>query len=86
MHPDVNLHDIAKITEGMSGADLTEICQSAAKVAIRQCIMADIQRKEKEKLGHIVDDTDPVPYITVDHFNEALRGARKSTSKQDMFR
>lgn len=59
--PDVNLHDIAKITEGMSGADLTEICQAAAKCAIRQCIMADIQRKEKEKLGHIIDDVDPVP-------------------------
>lgn len=45
----------------MSGADLTEVCQQACKVAIRQCIMADIQRKEKEKNGFIVDDVDPVP-------------------------
>lgn len=57
----MNLHDIAKICEGMSGADLTEVCQQACKVAIRQCIMADIQKKEKEKMNIIVDDTDPVP-------------------------
>lgn len=82
----MNLHDIAKITEGLSGADLTEICQQAAKVAIRQCILADIERKEKEKLGHIVDDTDPVPYITLDHFNEALKHARKSIDKASLMR
>jgi len=61
LSPEVNLHDIAKVCEGMSGADLTEVCQQACKVAIRQCIMADIQRKEKEKNGFIVDDVDPVP-------------------------
>jgi len=70
----------------MSGADLTEICQQAAKAAIRQSIMADIQRKEKEKLGNIVDDKDPVPNITIDHFNEALRNSRKSNAKQDLYK
>jgi len=48
--------------------------------------MADIQRKEKEKAGHIVDDSDPVPFITREHFEEALRHSRKSTAKQDMFK
>lgn len=83
---DLSLSDLAKITEGMSGADLTEICQQAAKVAIRQSIMADIQRKEKEKSGHIVDDVDPVPCVTIEHFNEALRNARKSNAKQDLYK
>jgi len=84
LSPELNLHDLAKITENMTGADITEICQQAAKCAIRQCIMADIQKKEKEKIGMVVDDTDPVPYISIDHFNEALKHSRKSTTKFDM--
>jgi len=84
--PEVDLQKFAKKTEGFSGADLTEVCQQAAKCAIRQCIMADIQKKEKEKAGHIVDDTDPVPYISKDHFEEALKHSRKSTAKQDMYK
>lgn len=63
---------------------MTEVCQFAAKVAIRQCIMADIQRKAKVEQGFIVDDADPVPNITVEHFNEALNNSRRSISKQDM--
>lgn len=39
---------IAKVTHGFSGADITEICQRACKLAIRQCIEAEI-RREKEK-------------------------------------
>jgi transitional endoplasmic reticulum ATPase len=32
---DVDLTFLAQITEGFSGADLTEICQKAAKAAVR---------------------------------------------------
>ena len=32
---DVDLNFIANITDGFSGADLTEICQKAAKSAVR---------------------------------------------------
>lgn len=32
---DVDLNFIANITDGFSGADLTEICQKAAKAAVR---------------------------------------------------
>lgn len=31
----VDMGFVAKITEGFSGADLTEICQRAAKAAVR---------------------------------------------------
>lgn len=34
----VNLNLIAKMTEGFSGADLAEICQTAAKSAVREVI------------------------------------------------
>merc|ERR1711928_287877 len=47
---DVDLTYLAKVTHGFSGADLTEICQRACKLAIRGSIDADIKReKEKQK-------------------------------------
>lgn len=45
---DVDLTYIAKVTHGFSGADLTEICQRACKLAIRQSIETEI-RRERER-------------------------------------
>lgn len=45
---DVDLTYVAKVTHGFSGADLTEICQRACKLAIRESIEAEIKR-EKER-------------------------------------
>merc|ERR1719309_1930351 len=46
----VDLNYLAQMTRGFSGADLTEICQRACKLAIRESIDADIRReKEKQK-------------------------------------
>lgn len=44
---DVDLTFIAKVTQGFSGADLTEICQRACKLAIRHAIEADIKRERE---------------------------------------
>ena len=69
---DVDLTFLAKNTHGFSGADLTEICQRAAKLAIRESIEADIRReREMKEKGEAEDDTkmeedegeDPVPCI-----------------------
>lgn len=71
----VDLGYLAKATAGFSGADLTEICQRAAKLAIRASIEADIRlerdRKDKaEAAGGEVDlmdeenEVDEVPAIT----------------------
>merc|ERR1712228_244733 len=50
LSPEVDLQHLAKHTPGYSGADLTEICQRAAKMAIRESIEADIRReKERQK-------------------------------------
>lgn len=94
---DVNLEFLAKKTEGFSGADLTEICQRAAKLAIRESIESDIrkarERKEKEdaagddaKMEEDLEEDDPVPTITKDHFEEAMQYARRSVSDQDIRR
>merc|ERR1712102_223258 len=80
---------LAKITKGFSGADLTEICQRACKLAIRESIDADIKReKEKQKAGattmDVDDEEDLVPEITKAHFEEAMKFARRSVSDNDI--
>jgi len=97
--PEVNLDFLAKSTHGFSGADLTEICQRAAKLAIRESIDADIRRtrekREKDEAAgeddmkveeEAEEEDDPVPEITRDHFEEAMKFARRSVSDQDIRR
>ncbi|XP_037743958.1 transitional endoplasmic reticulum ATPase isoform X1 [Chelonia mydas] len=84
---DVDLNYLAKITHGFSGADLTEICQRACKLAIREAIEMEI-KMERERQSHpdavMEDDYDPVPEIRRDHFEEAMRFARRSVSDNDI--
>ncbi|CAG5110307.1 Oidioi.mRNA.OKI2018_I69.chr2.g4720.t1.cds [Oikopleura dioica] len=85
--PDVDLEHLARVTKGFSGADLTEICQRTCKLAIRECIEKDIQhaRERAEKgLEDMDDDFDPVPDIRRDHFEEAMKFARRSVSDADI--
>merc|ERR1712200_269073 len=85
---EVDLTFLAKMTKGFSGADLTEICQRACKLAIRESIDADIRReKERQKKGaamDVDDEDDPVPEITKRHFEEAMKFARRSVSDNDI--
>nr|CAI5831102.1 unnamed protein product [Callosobruchus analis] len=85
---DVDMTYIAKVTHGFSGADLTEICQRACKLAIRQSIEAEIRREREraENPNHAMDldEEDPVPEITRAHFEEAMRFARRSVSDNDI--
>jgi transitional endoplasmic reticulum ATPase len=94
---DVDLNFLAKMTHGFSGADLTEICQRACKMAIRESIEKDIQQQKQKvtettakgnnhKGGDIDMDTDydPVPEIRRDHFEEAMKFARRSVSDNDI--
>lgn len=58
----------SQATHGFSGADLTEICQRACKLAIRENIARDIEQ-EKERAASGVEgadaamEVDPVPEI-----------------------
>eukprot|EP01033_Poteriospumella_lacustris_P001366 gene1366-996_t len=85
--PEVDLVQLAKATEGFSGADITEICQRAAKNAIRESINADTERKKRIDAGELNEDSpfvDPVPFIRRDHFEEAMSRARRSVSDKDI--
>ncbi|KAG0068938.1 AAA ATPase cdc48, partial [Linnemannia elongata] len=88
---EIDLTHIAKATHGFSGADLTEICQRACKLAIRENIEADI-RKERERKERgdeeamEEDDEDAVPELTRAHFEEAMKFARRSVQDSDIRR
>ncbi|KPJ03235.1 Transitional endoplasmic reticulum ATPase TER94 [Papilio xuthus] len=86
---DVDLSYIAKVTQGFSGADLTEVCQRACKLAIRQAIEAEIQRertRQQQTPAAVMDmdEEDPVPEISRAHFEEAMKFARRSVSDNDI--
>jgi len=72
---DVDLDSMAEAMDGFSGADITEVCQRSAKLAIRQ---------------HIFDSESGVPTssacreISKAHFDSAMMVARKSVSAADV--
>jgi len=89
--PNVNLEFIASLTEGFSGADITELCQRATKSAIRESIEAEEQRRALMKDNpdgedQMMEIDDPVPTLTRKHFEEALASARISVTHYDLDR
>jgi transitional endoplasmic reticulum ATPase len=92
VNKDVDLQYLATQTEKFTGADLTEICQRAAKLAIREDIMRNIERetikRDAEAQGVMedadVEEEDMVPEIMPRHFEEAVRNARRSVSDRDL--
>ncbi len=85
----VNMEFMAGLTEGFTGADLTELCQRATKAAIRESIEAEEQRRALAKENpdgdaQMAEMEDPVPVITRTHFEEALAAARKSVTGYDL--
>jgi transitional endoplasmic reticulum ATPase len=88
---EVDLSYLASQTDKFTGADLTEICQSACKLAIREEIERDIERQRiKAEAGDMEDDDDDeededmMPEILSKHFESAVRQARRSVSDRDL--
>merc|ERR1712226_595717 len=84
----VDMQYMAKVSKGFSGADLTEICQRAVKLAIRENIEADIKREKARAAAGTAMDVDEgvndVAEVSKIHFEEAMRFARRSVSDQDI--
>lgn len=84
---DISYETLADATEGFSGADITEICQRAAKNAIRDSITAGIERQKRVEAGELTEEEaealpDPVPCITRAHFEASMRKARRSVGPE----
>ena len=57
----LDLSYLASQTDKFTGADLTEICQSACKLAIREEIERDIERgRLREEAGEEMEDEEEV--------------------------
>jgi len=89
----VDLTYLSAQTDKFTGADLTEICQSACKLAIREEIERDIERERmREEAGDDMDAdddeddeaSDTMPEILPTHFEAAVRNARRSVSDRDL--
>ena len=88
---DVPLDYLAESMDKFSGADITEICQRAAKYAIRESIEADMERRraaEAEGREYVEDEDefDEVPEITKKHFELSMSQARRSVSDADLLK
>jgi transitional endoplasmic reticulum ATPase len=84
---DISFEQLADVTEGFSGADITEICQRAAKNAIRESITAEIERQKRVEDGELSQGEadalpDQVPAITRAHFEESMSKARRSVGPE----
>ena len=82
---DVTFELLAEVTDGFSGADITEICQRAAKNAIRESITAEIERQRRVEAGELTQQEadalpDPIPCITRAHFEDSMSKARRSVT------
>ena len=87
---DVDLEYLSAQTEKFTGADLTEICQSACKIAIRENIERDIERERlkaetgEDDMDDDEEEDDTMPEILSRHFEVAVRNARRSVSDRDL--
>merc|ERR1711924_427215 len=75
--PNVSLAFMAELADGFSDADLAELCQRAAKAAIRDAIAADELKTDDM-------DVDGTSEIGRKHFEEAMGGARRSVAITDL--
>jgi len=90
--PEVDVEVLARSTHGFSGADISEICTTASKLAIREAILVVEERNRKIEAGEIdEDDEESGPsdvsgnmLIGKRHFNFAMSRARRSVSEKDL--
>jgi len=80
---DVDIEFLATKTEGFSGADITEICQRATQLAIRESIEKEAELIERGEM-EVENVEDPVPEITRKHFALSMKTARRSVSDGDL--
>lgn len=88
--PNVSFDFMSDLTQDFTGADITELCQRAAKAAIRDAISAEEERRRlaagNEAGDAEMEAEDPVPVITRTHFEEAFHAARKSVTTHDLYK
>lgn len=83
---DINFEDIARRTEGFSGADIASVCQRAVKLAIRDVIaqkMQDAANGIDIDGGGMEVENEP-PKVRRRYFEMSLADARRSVSDDEI--
>eukprot|EP00520_Triparma_pacifica_P006446 CAMPEP_0118644108 /NCGR_PEP_ID=MMETSP0785-20121206/6756_1 /TAXON_ID=91992 /ORGANISM="Bolidomonas pacifica, Strain CCMP 1866" /LENGTH=841 /DNA_ID=CAMNT_0006535831 /DNA_START=108 /DNA_END=2629 /DNA_ORIENTATION=- len=82
----VNIDTLARSTEGYSGADINEVCQSASKLAIKEAILREEARLKRVEAGELEEDEGKEEEFVVQkrHFNHAMGKSRRSVNEQDL--
>jgi transitional endoplasmic reticulum ATPase len=83
---EIDLSVVSKYTQGFSGADLTEICQRACKLAIRESIEEEIrlERARRDNPDDNMEMEEAAPEVRKEHFEEAMKFARRSVTDNDI--
>lgn len=93
IHPDVDLEFIALNTDKFTGADLTEICNRAVKLAIGdeiarakeiEEIKKDMGEEQIEQYEKQLAENETESVVMPSHFETAIRNGRRSVSDKDL--
>ncbi|MFA4663141.1 CDC48 family AAA ATPase [Pyrococcus kukulkanii] len=76
---DVDLKELAKRTEGYTGADIAAVCREAAMIAMRRALEQGILKE-----GMKADEIRRIAKVTMKDFEEALKKIGPSVSKETM--
>ncbi|MBO8181983.1 MAG: CDC48 family AAA ATPase [Archaeoglobus sp.] len=76
---DMKIEELAKRTEGYSGADIEALCREAGMLAIRDTIS---KLKDKDDLKSVAGKIK----VTKDHFERAMQKVKPSLTKEDLDR
>ena len=74
---DVNLSELADMTEGYVGADIEGICREAAMLALREIVIPGVARKDIEKRAGEIR-------ISKRHFERAVRRVKPTISRENL--
>jgi transitional endoplasmic reticulum ATPase len=76
---DVNLDELAEMSEGYSGADIEAVCREAGMLAIREKLITGLSKEDVNKIAKEIK-------ITKEHFEKAMEKIRPSLTKEDLER
>ncbi len=74
---DVNIEELAEMTEGYSGADIEAVCREAGMLAIRELIKPGMTKEEAKEAAKKLK-------IAKRHFEDALKKVKPSLTKEDV--
>lgn len=74
---DVNIHDLAEVTDGYVGADIESICREASMLALREIITPGIGREEAMEKASTIK-------VTMEQFRKAIKRVKPTTSHTAM--